>query len=87
VAGGQVHIGVQRNAQGLDLFVADDGAGCDWAGKQPARGGSAGAGVGLGALRRRFELDYGGQARLAVQSAPGAGFRVDIFIPFETQTA
>jgi hypothetical protein len=39
--------------------------------------------VGLGALRRRFELDYAGQARLQIHTAAGAGFRVDIHIPFE----
>ena len=38
-------------------------------------------GVGLGALIRRFELDYDGRARLDVRSAPGAGFSVEILIP------
>jgi hypothetical protein len=37
--------------------------------------------VGLGALLRRFELDYEGRARLDVKSSPGAGFAVDIRIP------
>jgi hypothetical protein len=38
--------------------------------------------VGLGALQRRFVLDYEGRARFTVQTAPGQGFAVDIFIPF-----
>jgi hypothetical protein len=87
VAGGTVQISAQRSGTGLQLFVADDGAGCDWAAVQAANQRAAGrSGVGLSALRRRFEIDYAGQARLAVQTAPGAGFRVDIFIPFETAT-
>lgn len=75
----------------LALRVADDGAGCTW---PPVAGGSAdkkaetkaGSGVGLSALRRRFELDFGGRARLSVQSSPGAGFRVEILIPLSELT-
>ena len=83
-AGGTVRIEAQRvPAQGsteaqLALRVADDGAGCTW---PPPPGKVPRSGVGLSALRRRFELDFGGRARLAVQSAPGAGFRVEILIP------
>ncbi len=93
VAGGCVTISAQRVAGGLALSVADDGLGCaappplqalqplaDVSGSRRAR---ASGGVGLGALRRRFELDYAGRARLQVHTAPGAGFRVDIHIPFE----
>lgn len=80
VQGGTVSIRTQRLADppALGLQVADDGAGCAWPPPGPARDGG---GVGLGALRRRFELDFGGQARLQVRSAPGAGFAVDIVIP------
>ena len=78
VGGGTVRIESERLPAGLALRVADDGAGCDWAAQQ-AKG--ARPGVGLSALIRRFELDYGGRARLAVHSAPGAGFRVEILIP------
>jgi Histidine kinase len=85
--GGTVRIEAQQlmNAgrpETLALRVADDGAGCTWppvAG--PRAGTQAGSGVGLGALRRRFELDFGGRAQLSVQSSPGAGFRVEILIP------
>ena len=76
VGGGTVCIESQRRSEGLALRVADDGIGCD-PGAAPARG----SGVGLSALRRRFELDYGGRARLDVHTAPGAGFRVEILIP------
>lgn len=79
VDGGTVRIEASRlDAAGtLALRVADDGAGCAW----PPAPQAQGTGVGLSALRRRFELDFGGRAALSVHSAPGAGFAVDIRIP------
>jgi signal transduction histidine kinase len=87
--GGTVRIeaGHLHEADALVLRVSDDGNGCVWppagvvdaAVASPAAGG--GSGVGLSALRRRFELDFGGHARMSVRSAPGAGFQVDICIP------
>ncbi|MBT9503154.1 MAG: histidine kinase [Burkholderiaceae bacterium] len=78
--GGQVHISAQRDAmtQALALCVRDDGAGCE-----PARldASQSRSGIGLSALRRRFALDYGGRARLKTHTAPGAGFRTDLWIP------
>lgn len=78
VGGGTVRIEATRVAapDALALRVTDDGAGCAW---PPAP--AAAAGVGLSALRRRFELDFGGRAELSVQSRPGAGFQVRILIP------
>lgn len=70
------HVGADA---ALALRVVDDGAGCTWPPAAPAR--TPGSGVGLAALRRRFELDFGGRATLDVRSAPGAGFRVEILIP------
>lgn len=84
--GGCITIRTRRNGlnQGLELTVADDGAGCDPAqlpaDDAPAADGKR-RGIGLGALRRRFALDYDGLARLRIHTAPGAGFRVDIWIP------
>ena len=81
VDGGRVGIRSARNLmnQGLELSVEDDGAGCE-PGKlddpAPAR-----SGIGLTALRRRFALDYDGRARLQIRTQPGAGFRVDLWIP------
>ncbi|MBW8756865.1 MAG: histidine kinase [Burkholderiales bacterium] len=81
VDGGRVGIRSARNVlnQGLELSVEDDGAGCEPAtldDPAPAR-----SGIGLTALRRRFALDYDGQARLQIRTQPGAGFRVDLWIP------
>ena len=79
--GGTVTITARRNGlnHGLDLAVADDGPGCDPEALEPRPGQRRG--VGLAALRKRFALDYGGRARLRIHTAPGAGFRVDLFIP------
>lgn len=81
VQGGTVRIEAARVSapEALSLRVNDDGAGCTWPlpdTKSPKTGG-----VGLSALRRRFELDFGGRAQLSMSSAPGAGFRVHILIP------
>lgn len=78
IEGGTVRIEAEHRAAAdeLALRVADDGAGCAW---PPAV--SKGTGVGLGALMRRFEIDFGGRARLTVRSEPGAGFQVEIRIP------
>jgi Histidine kinase len=78
IAGGTVRIESRRNVdpEALALSVRDDGAGCRW----PPLAGSA-SGVGLSALKRRFELDFDGSAQLQVCSAPGAGFQVEILIP------
>ena len=73
-----MRIGSERRSDPdvLALTVRDDGAGCQWP-PAPARAG----GVGLSALKRRFELDFEGLARLHVRSAPGHGFQVEILIP------
>lgn len=79
VQGGTVRIHAERlgTPGALSLRVDDDGAGCAWPPREAAKAG----GVGLSALRRRFELDFGGRAELSMTSAPGAGFRVHILIP------
>jgi sensor histidine kinase YesM len=80
--GGSIRIRSVHDAhnRGLELSVEDDGPGCD-----PARlddeGVASRHGIGLAALKRRFALDYDGRARLRVHTAPGAGFRVDLWIP------
>ena len=81
IAGGTVTIASQRctGPDALALTVEDDGAGCRWPPAAAGKGGSGG--VGLSALRRRFELDFDGRARLDVRSAPGSGFHVAILIP------
>jgi len=81
VDGGRVGIRSARNPldRGLELSVEDDGAGCEperLDDPAPAR-----SGIGLTALRRRFALDYEGRARLQIRTRPGAGFRVDLWIP------
>jgi len=79
--GGTVRIHAERLAApgALSLRVDDDGAGCTW--PPPESVEPQAGGVGLSALRRRFELDFGGRAQLSMRSAPGAGFQVHILIP------
>ncbi len=83
VGGGSIRIRSGRNAlnQSLELSVEDDGPGCDPARLSQDEASSTRKGIGLAALKRRFALDYDGRARLRVQTAPGAGFRVDLWIP------
>jgi len=82
VQGGTVRIHAERVAspEALSLRVDDDGAGCTWPPAESKTAAKSG-GVGLSALRRRFELDFGGRAKLSMTSAPGAGFQVHILIP------
>jgi hypothetical protein len=82
VRGGSITIASGRSARdrGLELRVEDDGPGCDPAQLEDDAPGAR-RGIGLAALKRRFALDYEGRARLHVQTAPGAGFRVDLWIP------
>jgi hypothetical protein len=83
VGGGTISIAARRDAltRGLVLTVHDDGAGCEPTRLEPSQAPTQRQGIGLGALRRRFALDYEGRARLQLHTAPGAGFRVDIWIP------
>lgn len=83
VGGGCISISARRDALtlGLALTVQDDGAGCAPALLNATQAATQRQGIGLGALRRRFALDYEGRARLQIHTAPGAGFRVDIWIP------
>jgi LytS/YehU family sensor histidine kinase len=76
--GGSIRIRSARDTKhGLALTVEDDGPGCEPEKlyKDKERG------IGLAALRQRFALDYEGRARLSVITAPGAGFRVELWIP------
>jgi signal transduction histidine kinase len=81
---GTVQIEAERPNVDADvvLRVRDDGAGCVW---PPAPSTERDGGIGLGTLRRRFELDYGGRARVDIRSAPNQGFCVEIVIPANEQ--
>jgi signal transduction histidine kinase len=84
IEGGTLRLSARRQQEpaGLRLTVSDDGPGCQWPRPTPLPvATNQASGVGLGALQRRFEVDYGGRSRLLVRSAPGQGFHVDIFIP------
>jgi two-component system, LytTR family, sensor kinase len=77
-AGGSIQVVVARDGSKLRLRVSDDGVG--------ARLGPAGAldreGIGLGNTRARLIHLYGAQQSMVVTTAPGAGFIVEIEIPY-----
>ena len=72
-----VRVTLEPGTGQLRLIVADDGRGCDPA--QAFAAGSEGRSGGLGGMRDRVRLFDG---ELRVESAPGAGFRLQVDIPF-----
>lgn len=79
---GQVWVGSETDADGLRVWVRDDGVG--FAADAARANGSDGSGFGLISLRERARLAGGA---LQVQSAPGQGTRVTVTIPLEEPPA
>jgi len=79
--GGKVKIASERADGALHLVVQDDGAGCEPQRLDDAPAPGARGGIALAALRRRFALDFEGRARMSIHTAPGQGFRIDLWIP------
>jgi sensor histidine kinase YesM len=77
-AGGSITIQVGRHEEALRLRVADDGIGA----RLPAGQRLAREGVGLGNTRARLQHLYGDRHRITLTTAPGAGFAVDIDVPY-----
>lgn len=77
-AGGSIDISVTRHEDSVRLRVADDGIGA----RLSAHHGLAREGVGLGNTRARLQHLYGDRHRLTVITAPGAGFAVEIDLPY-----
>lgn len=74
-AGGTIEIRAAVHGGRLELVVNDDGLGADPAGLARSTG------VGLDGLRRRLELKHGADASLAIDTAPGRGFRATVTLP------
>jgi anti-sigma regulatory factor (Ser/Thr protein kinase) len=95
VEGGLLQLHARLDGGLLHLRVVDDGVGCQWppepdpapASPRATPAGARRGGVGLAALRRRFELDYDGAASFQVRSAPGQGCEITILIPQTDTTA
>ena len=77
-AGGSIGIRVGRHEDVLRLRVADDGIGARLSAEQRLTR----EGVGLGNTRARLQHLYGDRHRLALTTAPGAGFAVEIDVPY-----
>jgi anti-sigma regulatory factor (Ser/Thr protein kinase) len=71
VVGGTLTIEAEPAGDLLRISVADDGEGA----------GDIVEGVGLGNARRRLDQLYGKRQSLAIDTAPGQGFRVTILVP------
>ena len=74
-AASEVRVSLDITGRGADVQVLDDGRGFDTASSVPT---GAGKGIGLLSMRERAEL-LGGS--LSVQSSPGSGCQVDLFLP------
>jgi signal transduction histidine kinase len=79
--GGTIQISARVEHGTLRLSVEDDGPGGDRPGIENSRG------LGLRALKRRLDVRYGGQARVDIRTAPGAGFAVTVVLPAEHSIA
>ena len=73
--GGTLTVSSRLVRDDLVLEVKDDGAGAD------AEAVRRATGVGVRAVRQRLEARYGPGARLAITTAPGAGFTVTVSLP------
>jgi signal transduction histidine kinase len=73
--GGTIRVTAGVRNRVLTLRVEDDGPGAVSENVEP------GHGLGLRALKRRLEVRYGGDARVEIHTAPGAGFTVTVALP------
>lgn len=77
IAATTVTIAARRAGAQLIVEVADDGPGAD------AAAVASSAGTGLRRLRERLVWLYGGNATLAIETAPGRGLRARLAVPFD----
>jgi len=75
--GGTVRVSARLCDDRVDLQVSDDGVGTDSAALPGARG------TGLRTLRQRLELDRSLDGHIAIDTAPGRGFRVRVSLAIE----
>jgi len=66
---------IEEGGRALALSVGDDGPGADPAAVRQSNG------LGIRTVERRLQLEYGPRGGLAIDTAPGAGFKVTMSIP------
>jgi len=76
---GRIVVGAERRGDDLVIRIEDDGAGFDPA--SAATGGGTG-GLGIRNVRERIRMEYGDPYGLTIDSAPGAGTRCELRLPF-----
>ncbi|HEY0550020.1 MAG TPA: ATP-binding protein, partial [Verrucomicrobiae bacterium] len=73
----QARVELRKSADELTLVVSDNGSGID------LKTVGHHAGLGLTGMRERVRLVHG---RIAFRSAPGAGMRIEVAVPFAATT-
>ncbi len=76
LSGGTLEVRAHMEGERLVLCVKDDGLGCD-----PEAVASA-PGLGLRTLRQRLAARYDGRADVGLDTAPGRGFSVTLWLPY-----
>lgn len=82
-SGGAVSVAVHRREGRVLMRVTDTGIGMD--AKKARHLISDGGGIGLSNVSRRLALRYGGDEKIAVESAPGKGTTIRLSIPAEKE--
>ncbi len=75
---GHICIEAKRCGEALLLRVQDDGVG--FSENPPEAGAIGGSGVGLRNVERRIQLYFGGDSKLVLRSAPGAGTTAELLL-------
>jgi LytS/YehU family sensor histidine kinase len=82
INGGTIQITIKQVLKNAESFLAinicDDGMGCDLNDLKRS-------GLGVSAVKQRFELAYGDQLNFDMQSALNQGMRINIQIPFDLE--
>jgi len=76
---GWIGLDVAGGPEGLRLTVSDHGPGMATGGEP----GPFGMGIGLAYVRKILDFQFGGRARLDIESAPGSGTRITVQLPPE----
>ncbi|MDA3732341.1 sensor histidine kinase [Niameybacter massiliensis] len=82
---GNIYLKIKRIENKIFFFIEDDGVGFDINAKRPPddKGGLKPSGYGIKNVRERLELEYGSSAGIDIESKPGMGTRVSVYVGIE----